>query len=242
MAAEESSHARLFQAIGERTAGLSGGAVARLEGRHRAGGGNALRAAVLGANDGLVSNASLVMGVAGAELGGPVDPDHRPGRVARRLAVDGAWRMALRSELPGTLRTPDRHRAPRAPGGAGRRSRGAGAHLSGKGTLAGSGAGSWTAARAGPAGCTRYARSGGARGRSRSARRLRLGGCYHILSPLFGRGDYSRRTLFLWRGNGGAAGKSAAQRHRSLCDRRRDHDHYRPQRASAPVSDRCSSA
>jgi VIT1/CCC1 family predicted Fe2+/Mn2+ transporter len=70
MAADERSHARLFRAIGEQTAGLSGGAVARLEGRHRAGGGNALRAAVLGANDGLVSNASLVMGVAGAGLAG----------------------------------------------------------------------------------------------------------------------------------------------------------------------------
>jgi VIT1/CCC1 family predicted Fe2+/Mn2+ transporter len=70
MAADERSHARLFRAIGEQTAGLSGGAVARLEGRHRSGGGNALRAAVLGANDGLVSNASLVMGVAGAELAG----------------------------------------------------------------------------------------------------------------------------------------------------------------------------
>jgi vacuolar iron transporter family protein len=70
MAADERSHARLFQAIGVRTAGLSGEAVARLEGRHRAGGGNALRAAVLGANDGLISNASLVMGVAGAELAG----------------------------------------------------------------------------------------------------------------------------------------------------------------------------
>jgi vacuolar iron transporter family protein len=33
-------------------------------------GGNALRAAVLGANDGLVSNLSLVMGVAGASLSG----------------------------------------------------------------------------------------------------------------------------------------------------------------------------
>jgi VIT1/CCC1 family predicted Fe2+/Mn2+ transporter len=33
-------------------------------------GGNALRAAVLGANDGLVSNLSLVMGVAGANLAG----------------------------------------------------------------------------------------------------------------------------------------------------------------------------
>src|SRR5262249_56704149 len=47
--------------------GLSGPALARLEGRHRAGG-NALRAAVLGANDGLVSNLSLVMGVAGAAV------------------------------------------------------------------------------------------------------------------------------------------------------------------------------
>ncbi len=70
MAADERSHARLFRAISERSAGLTGGAVAQLEGRHRAGGGNALRAAVLGANDGLVSNASLVMGVAGAELAG----------------------------------------------------------------------------------------------------------------------------------------------------------------------------
>ncbi|MGB8636200.1 MAG: VIT1/CCC1 transporter family protein [Rhodanobacteraceae bacterium] len=35
-------------------------------GRHRAQGGNTLRAAVLGANDGLVSNVSLVMGMAGA--------------------------------------------------------------------------------------------------------------------------------------------------------------------------------
>jgi hypothetical protein len=43
-----------------------GAAYSRLGGRHGAGGGNALRAAVLGANDGLVSNLSLVMGVAGA--------------------------------------------------------------------------------------------------------------------------------------------------------------------------------
>lgn len=69
MPAEEQSHARLFAAIEpQRGTGVSGSAIARLEGRHRAGGGNALRAAVLGANDGLVSNASLVMGVAGAEL------------------------------------------------------------------------------------------------------------------------------------------------------------------------------
>ena len=70
MDAEEQSHARLFRSISEQPQGMSGSAVARLEGRHRASGGNALRAAVLGANDGLVSNASLVMGVAGAELAG----------------------------------------------------------------------------------------------------------------------------------------------------------------------------
>src|SRR5882757_91495 len=65
--AAERSHARVVQAIESSTpGGLQGSALARLEGRHRAMGGNALRAAVLGANDGLVSNLSLVMGVAGA--------------------------------------------------------------------------------------------------------------------------------------------------------------------------------
>jgi VIT1/CCC1 family predicted Fe2+/Mn2+ transporter len=44
--------------------------VAQIEGRHRTAGGNALRAAVLGASDGLLSNFNLVMGVAGAALSG----------------------------------------------------------------------------------------------------------------------------------------------------------------------------
>ena len=67
--AAERSHARIVQAIEASTpGGLQGSALARLEGRHRALGGNALRAAVLGANDGLVSNLSLVMGVAGAAV------------------------------------------------------------------------------------------------------------------------------------------------------------------------------
>jgi VIT1/CCC1 family predicted Fe2+/Mn2+ transporter len=61
---EERSHARLLSEI--TGGGIEGGTLARFEGRHRAVGGNALRAAVLGANDGLVSNFSLVMGVAGA--------------------------------------------------------------------------------------------------------------------------------------------------------------------------------
>ena len=49
--------------------GVEGSFLGRLEGRHRSVGGNALRAAVLGANDGLCSNLSLVMGVAGAAVG-----------------------------------------------------------------------------------------------------------------------------------------------------------------------------
>lgn len=60
---EERSHVRLLREI--TGPGLSGARIATIEGRHRAGG-NALRAAVLGINDGLVSNFGLVMGVAGA--------------------------------------------------------------------------------------------------------------------------------------------------------------------------------
>jgi len=66
---DERSHARVIRAIMQGSKkGLEGGVLARLEGRHRVIGGNALRAAVLGANDGLVSNLSLIMGVAGASL------------------------------------------------------------------------------------------------------------------------------------------------------------------------------
>ena len=71
MKSQEASHSRLINQIMFTTkGGLSGASVAQLEGRHRTAGGNSLRAAVMGANDGLVSNLSLVMGVAGATLGG----------------------------------------------------------------------------------------------------------------------------------------------------------------------------
>jgi len=66
MPKDERSHARVFGYLSRSGKGLGGDDVARFEGRHKAGGGNALRAAVLGANDGLVSVFSLVMGVAGA--------------------------------------------------------------------------------------------------------------------------------------------------------------------------------
>lgn len=66
----ERSHNRIVEAMATAMPqGASGSGLARLEGRHRTGG-NALRAAVLGANDGLVSNLSLVMGVAGAAVPG----------------------------------------------------------------------------------------------------------------------------------------------------------------------------
>ncbi|MGO8686116.1 MAG: VIT1/CCC1 transporter family protein [Candidatus Dormibacteria bacterium] len=68
---DERSHARVLRYIaGGSPSGVAGETLGRLEGRHRAPGGNALRAAVLGANDGLTSNLALVMGVAGSGLPG----------------------------------------------------------------------------------------------------------------------------------------------------------------------------
>lgn len=69
MAKEEMAHGRsLAQIAGTDSAGEQ---IAASEGRHRARSGGALRASVFGVNDGLVSNFSLVMGVAG----GTSDPD-----------------------------------------------------------------------------------------------------------------------------------------------------------------------
>jgi vacuolar iron transporter family protein len=63
IAAEERAHARLLDR--PRTPGET---PSRHVERHRLGAGNTLRASVLGANDGLLSNFSLIMGVAGAQL------------------------------------------------------------------------------------------------------------------------------------------------------------------------------
>jgi VIT1/CCC1 family predicted Fe2+/Mn2+ transporter len=69
--ADERSHARLFGTLLRSSrGGIAGPLLAQFEGRHRNAGGNELRAAVLGASDGLTSNLSLVMGVAGATLTG----------------------------------------------------------------------------------------------------------------------------------------------------------------------------
>lgn len=90
MSADEKFHARMLGMVSGGPGGLSGGAVAQLEGRHKTGGGNALRAAVLGANDGLVSILSLVMGVAGANL-----PGHEVFIAGIAGLLAGAGSMAL---------------------------------------------------------------------------------------------------------------------------------------------------
>ena len=91
MSAQEQWHTRVLgQLIRTQPRGVSGNFLGRLEGRHRAVGGNALRAAVLGANDGLCSNLSLVMGVAGASI-------ERHGILVTGVAglIAGACSMAL---------------------------------------------------------------------------------------------------------------------------------------------------
>lgn len=66
----EWNHVAILSELSKSSGRMSGSELARLEGKHRSVGGNALRAAVLGANDGLVSNMSLIMGVAGADSSG----------------------------------------------------------------------------------------------------------------------------------------------------------------------------
>ena len=116
----ERSHKRIVQAIvGSIPGGLSGGALAQLEGRHLRGG-NALRAAVLGANDGLVSNLSLVMGAAGGGVGQRHHFRGRPRRARRRRMLDGDRRVAVGDKLARDESAPDRHRGRRVqarPGG-----------------------------------------------------------------------------------------------------------------------------
>ena len=62
----EDAHVQILRNILDHDQKVSASQLSRFEKRHRSVGGNAIRAAVLGGNDGLVSNFSLVMGVAGA--------------------------------------------------------------------------------------------------------------------------------------------------------------------------------
>jgi vacuolar iron transporter family protein len=69
LSADERGHASVVSALatgGDRPAASIGTDIARAEPWHRNASGNDLRAAVLGANDGLVSNFCLIIGIAGA--------------------------------------------------------------------------------------------------------------------------------------------------------------------------------
>lgn len=65
----ETNHVKILRNLLNSDSKIGGKAITKFESRHHSVGGNALRAAVLGGNDGLVSNFSLVMGVAGASEG-----------------------------------------------------------------------------------------------------------------------------------------------------------------------------
>lgn len=65
----ETNHVKILRSLLDNESKVTGNNLAKFESKHRSVGGNALRAAVLGGNDGLVSNFSLVMGIAGATSG-----------------------------------------------------------------------------------------------------------------------------------------------------------------------------
>jgi vacuolar iron transporter family protein len=86
----DTNHVKILRSILENQSLVNGAQLSRMEKRHRSVGGNAIRAAVLGGNDGLVSNFSLVMGIAGAS-------DGQAGVLLAGLAglLAGALSMAL---------------------------------------------------------------------------------------------------------------------------------------------------
>ena len=126
-------------AVARATASRDGVAIARparsaaevgsRESWHRAGGrSGTLRAVIFGVSDGLVSNLSLVMGVAGASVGQPeLHPARRHRRAARRRVQHGRRRVHLDAEPARAVRAPDRPRTGRdggdARGGGGRAGR-----------------------------------------------------------------------------------------------------------------------
>lgn len=65
----ETTHVKILRSILETEKKVTGAHLSKFEKRHRSVGGNAIRASVLGGNDGLVSNFSLIMGIAGAGSG-----------------------------------------------------------------------------------------------------------------------------------------------------------------------------
>jgi len=107
LSSEERGHAAVIQAAAtSRSGGMIGADIAKAEPWHRRSSGNDLRAAVLGANDGLVSNLCLVMGVAGAG-----QASHTILLTGLAGLVAGAVSMALGEWLSVTMR--GNSRAPR---------------------------------------------------------------------------------------------------------------------------------
>ena len=110
MTDEERMHARVLDQVLPRSSGMSGSSVARIEGRHRNVGGNALRAAVLGSQ-----RRPLLESQPGDGRGGR---DRRPahgvavggGGAAGGGAVDGARRVGQRDERARAGRTRDANR------------------------------------------------------------------------------------------------------------------------------------
>lgn len=70
LARDERSHSRTLSALSAPADGDAAGAITRRERWHRVDAGGSLRATIFGVNDGLVSNLSLVIGVAGANPSG----------------------------------------------------------------------------------------------------------------------------------------------------------------------------
>ena len=92
LSGNEDSHVKILRTILDHDSRVAGSQLSRFEKRHRSVGGNAIRAAVLGGNDGLVSNFSLVMGVAGASGGGGVLLAGLAGLLAGALSMAlGEW-------------------------------------------------------------------------------------------------------------------------------------------------------
>ena len=93
ISAEERGHAAVVQTLARESGGgavVTGADIGRAEPWHRGASGNNLRAAVLGASDGLVSNFCLIMGFAGAST------DHRAVLLAGLAGlIAGACSMAL---------------------------------------------------------------------------------------------------------------------------------------------------
>ena len=196
MDADERGHARALPTIvGDQ--GAEGPFIARLEGRHRTTAGNALRAAVLGANDGLVSNLSLVMGVAGASLGGREI-------VITGLAglLAGAGSMAL-GEWLSVQSSRELYEKQIAieergdPGESRRRGRRAGADLPGEGTAGRAGEGGGGALDAERGVRARHPRARGAGHRPERARRIGAAGGDDVVHAVRGRRDCAGLAVFL---------------------------------------------